>query len=80
MVDFAAGGRVIADGPLAGDGRASPLRSDLTVGIDLSEQEKTDLVMFLKTLTDRSFLRAKALSDPFAAQRARARKAAAIRK
>ena len=81
VVDFyAAGGRVIADGPLAGDGRASPLRSDLTVGIDLSEQEKTDLVMFLKTLTDRSFLRAKALSDPFAAQRARARRAAAAKR
>jgi len=33
---------VIADGPLAGDGRTSQLRSDLTVGIDLSEQEKTE--------------------------------------
>jgi cytochrome c peroxidase len=66
VVDFyAAGGRVIADGPEAGDGRQSPFRSDLIAAIDLSAQDRADLVAFLGALTDRRLLTDPALSDPF---------------
>jgi cytochrome c peroxidase len=64
---YANGGRVIADGPLAGDGRANPYKDPLVSGIDLTQGDRADLVAFLKTLTDRSVLTDKRYSDPFAA-------------
>lgn len=72
VVDFyAAGGRDIAEGPDAGDGRLSPLRDPLLAAIDLSERDRRDLVAFLRTLTDRSFLEDPRHSDPFAPKRSR---------
>lgn len=66
VVDFyAAGGRDITVGPNAGDGRANPYKSGLTAGIDLTPQDKADLVAFLKTFTDQRFLTNAKLSDPF---------------
>jgi cytochrome c peroxidase len=62
---YAAGGRNIASGPYAGDGRANPFKSDLVSRIDLSTQDQADLVAFLKTLTDRSFLNDPRHADPF---------------
>ena len=62
---FAEGGQHIATGALAGDGRASPLKSRLVRARDLSAQERADLVAFLKTLTDPAFLTDPTLSDPF---------------
>lgn len=53
---YARGGRLVPDGPLAGDGRASPRKSDLIRGFDLDDRGKADLVEFLKSLTDRSFV------------------------
>ena len=67
VVDFyAAGGRVIDDGPNAGDGRMNPFRSDLVGLIDLSDSEKADLVAFMKTLTDETLLSDPRHADPFA--------------
>ncbi|QGM98416.1 methanobactin export MATE transporter MbnM [Methylocystis parvus] len=63
---YAAGGRDVASGPLAGDGRVNPHKSDLIVPIDLSPQEKSDLIAFLKTLTDEEFLRSPRYSNPWA--------------
>jgi len=63
---YAEGGRVIATGPFAGDGRASPLKSDLIARIDLNEQEQADLVAFLKALSDHEFIRNPRHADPFA--------------
>lgn len=68
---YAAGGRVIASGPEAGDGRLNPHRSTLIDNITLGPRERADLVAFLKTLTDRRLLTDPALSDPFAARRGR---------
>lgn len=66
MLDFyAAGGRNIASGPHAGDGRLNPLKSDLVTLINLNAQEKADIVAFLKTLTDHEFLTNAKQSDPF---------------
>jgi len=68
MLDFyAAGGRNITSGPHAGDGRRNPLKSDLIALINLDAQEKTDIVAFLKTLTDHEFLTNPKLSSPFPA-------------
>lgn len=66
VLDFyAAGGRNITTGPHAGDGRLSPFKSDLIVQIDLNEQEKADIVAFLRTLTDENLLTNARFSNPF---------------
>lgn len=67
VLDFyAAGGRVIAEGPQAGDGRANPFKSELVSRISLSPQERADIVAFLRTLTDHDFLNDASIADPFA--------------
>jgi cytochrome c peroxidase len=73
VLDFyAAGGRVVtgdeADSFLAkfpGDGRRSPFKSSLIGNIDLSAQDKADLIAFLKTLTDDEFLTTERYANPF---------------
>ncbi len=68
VLDFyAAGGRVIASGPHAGDGRLNPYKSDLISLIQLDAGERADLVAFLKTLTDHEFIQDACFSNPFAA-------------
>lgn len=67
VLDFyAAGGRNIESGPNAGDGRANPFKSSFVRGFALSEQERADLLAFLESLTDHTFLNDPALADPFA--------------
>ena len=61
---YARGGRLVADGPLAGDGRDSPRKSEFVRGFDLDDRGKTDLVEFLKSLTDRSFVTDPRHADP----------------
>lgn len=62
---YAAGGRNIAQGPHAGDGRQNPHKSELVSLIDLNTQEKSDIVTFLKTLTDHEFITDSRYSDPW---------------
>ncbi len=52
----AAGGRVTAEGPLAGDGRQNPNKSPLVREVELSPQDRADLVAFFESLTDEAFL------------------------
>jgi cytochrome c peroxidase len=60
VIDFySAGGRVLTDGPRAGDGRAHPGKSPFIRGFTLTAQERQDLLAFLASLTDEKFL-----SDP----------------
>ncbi|MBA6304090.1 MbnH family di-heme enzyme [Colwellia sp. MB02u-14] len=60
VIDFyAAGGRNITTGKHQGDGRKNPLKSQFIKGFTLTTAEKNDLLAFLKTLTDQTFL-----SDP----------------
>lgn len=68
---YSQGGRKIEAGPNAGDGRASPLKSGLIVKIDLTAQEKADLVTFLKTLTDETLLTSPRFSDPWSTSNAK---------
>ncbi|MDT9001060.1 di-heme enzyme [Paucibacter sp. APW11] len=66
VLDFyAAGGRNIVSGPHAGDGRQHPNKSALVAQINLSEQDKADIVAFLRTLTDEEFLTSPRHADPF---------------
>ncbi len=62
---YEAGGRVITDGPDAGDGTRSPLKSGFVAGFELSDRERTDLIEFLNSLTDKNFLRDPRFADPF---------------
>jgi len=63
---YARGGRLIESGPNAGDGRDNPNKSALLNGFVISEQEKQDLLAFLRALTDEELLNNPAYSDPFA--------------
>jgi len=62
---YAAGGRNIASGPNKGDGRKNPFKDARLDKIKLSAAEQTDLIAFLKTLTDHEFLTNPRFSDPF---------------
>ncbi len=62
---YARGGREIDSGPFAGDGKLSPYKSGLIAGFQISEQEKADLVEFLKNLTDWELIINQRYSDPF---------------
>lgn len=63
---YSNGGRVITDGEYAGDGRANPFKSGLVAGFNITEQETADLIAYLESLTDETFITNPALSDPFA--------------
>lgn len=60
------GGRKIASGPYAGDGRLSPLKNGLVSGFTLTDAQRQDLIAFLESLTDWRFVTNPRFSDPFA--------------
>ena len=62
---YSRGGRLIEEGPYAGDGRDSPYKDPLIAPPNLSERQKADLLAFLKSLTDRSVVKNPKFSDPF---------------
>ena len=62
---YAAGGREIEAGPLAGDGSRNPYKSVFVREFELSEAQKEDLLAFLHALSDESVLSDPAFSDPF---------------
>lgn len=65
VIDFyASGGRLIKNGEFAGDGRVNPQKNAFVKGFEISEEEKKDLINFLKSLTDRKFLTNPAHSAP----------------
>lgn len=61
---YAAGGRTIYDGKYAGIGSKNPLKSKFITGFKLSSKEKKDLLEFLQSLTDESFIKNPVFSDP----------------
>lgn len=62
---YAAGGRTITDGPNAGVGSESMLKNIFIHGFDPTEQEREDLLNFLRSLTDDAFMNDPRFSDPF---------------
>ena len=63
---YAAGGRAptTVNGMPTGDGRLNPNKSGFVGGFSLTEQEKQDLLNFLKSLTDKSFNQDARFSNP----------------
>ncbi|MBL4942665.1 MAG: di-heme enzyme [Colwellia sp.] len=65
VLDFyAAGGRNVISGNFQGDGRLNKLKSPFIKGFVMTEQDKNDLMVFLKTLTDQHFLTDPAHAEP----------------
>jgi len=62
---YAAGGRTVQDGPNAGIGSSSPLKSNFVRGFRMTEDERSDLLAFLESLTDPAFLDDPAHADPW---------------
>lgn len=62
---YAAGGRNVIAGRYAGDGRVNPYKSGFVSGFEVTEQEKADLVAFLRSLTDEQFITDPRYSNPF---------------
>jgi cytochrome c peroxidase len=63
---YSRGGRLVASGELAGDGRLSPFKSEFVSGFQLSADEATDLIAFLHALTDQSVPGNPSWADPAA--------------
>ncbi len=61
---YAAGGRTIESGQLAGVGSRNPFKSGFVKGFRLTTREKTDLVAFLRSLTDSTFITDPRFSNP----------------
>lgn len=62
---YAAGGRTIATGAHAGIGRDNPHKSSFVAGFELTASERADLLAFLESLTDSTFLTDPRLADPW---------------
>ncbi|RZA27092.1 MAG: di-heme enzyme [Proteobacteria bacterium] len=66
VLDFySAGGRNIANGPHQGDGRKNPFKDGFVTGFTLSEQEKRDVISFLESLTDETFITNPRFANPW---------------
>jgi len=66
VVDFyAAGGRNVESGPYMGDGRLNPFKDSFVNGFSINDQQKADLIEFLKSLTDNEFVTSARFSDPW---------------
>ncbi|MEZ4327884.1 MAG: di-heme enzyme [Polyangiales bacterium] len=65
IAHYARGGTLTPDGPNAGDGRTSPLKSAFVSGFVLTSEEQADLVAFLEALTDTDFVSDVRFSSPF---------------
>lgn len=62
---YNAGGRTITSGPYKGVGADSPLKSEFLKPMGLTAQQKRDLIAFLQSLTDSTFLRDPRFSNPW---------------
>ena len=65
LAHYERGGRLIEDGENAGDGRDNPLKSTFLTGFIVTDQEREDVLAFLRALTDEAFVTDPALSDPY---------------
>jgi cytochrome c peroxidase len=64
---YEAGGRTVADGPHKGVGANNPHKSQFVKGFDLTDQERADLVAFLESLSDPTFVSDPRFSNPWPA-------------
>jgi cytochrome c peroxidase len=61
---YAAGGRTIPSGPYAGNGSRNPHKDLVIHGFTLNRREQADVIAFLRSLTDQSFLANPAFAEP----------------
>jgi cytochrome c peroxidase len=61
---YAAGGRTLTEGPNAGVGSESPVKSIFLHGFTLTTEERADLLAFLEALTDEGFVQGTRHQDP----------------
>lgn len=62
---YQAGGRTISSGPYAGVGSANPRKDPVIQPLSLTDQQRADLIAFLKSMTDTDLLNDSSLSSPF---------------
>lgn len=62
---YAAGGRTIASGAYAGVGSDNPNKSEFINGFTLTAQERRDVIAFLHSLTDSTFLTDPRFANPW---------------
>ncbi len=67
---YAAGGRTVKSGPNAGVGAENPYKSEFLKGFTLTAREKSDLIAFLRSLTDSTFLTDTRYANPWPATHA----------
>jgi len=63
---YAAGGRLVREGPYRGAGHDNPNKSPSVRGFTLTAEQKADLVAFLGSLTDEALLRDPRFGNPWA--------------
>lgn len=68
IAHYSAGGRTLT-GDNAGDGSLSPYKDPLVIGFTLTDTEQADILAFLGSLTDDTFITDSRFSDPFAEKR-----------
>lgn len=62
---YKSGGRTIKSGKFAGNGSENPFKSSFVGGFNLTAQEKSDLINFLKSLTDTEFINNPKFGNPW---------------
>lgn len=62
---YAAGGRNITSGPNAGDGRLNPYKDGFIAGFAISDDEIQDVIAFLESLTDDTFITNPRFANPW---------------
>lgn len=62
---YAAGGRTIKSGPYAGVGKDNPNKDPFLNGFEITKEERSAVIAFLNSLTDREFMTNPAFSDPW---------------
>ncbi|WP_372964987.1 MbnH family di-heme enzyme [Marinobacter sp.] len=63
--NYAAGGRLRVSPPYPGDGRMNPYKDSFIVSFSITESEIQDLVAFLESLTDQTFITNPRFSNPW---------------
>lgn len=65
LAHYEAGGRTVADGPYKGIGHDNPNKSQRIRGFTLTPEQRSDLIAFLTSLTDKEVLRDPRFANPW---------------
>jgi cytochrome c peroxidase len=65
ILNYAAGGRHLTHGPYAGDGRMNANKDPFIVSFSVTEDEISDVIAFLESLTDHAFITHPRYANPW---------------